>query len=138
MSPHHHPPPSPCRLAAGECLTRGARTLEDVDPEAAVRLYYDALDVYEASEKDAYGVDAFRYAIAFLIKQVRSCTSLHACAIAHAGGSGPVNDMQGRGSKRVIGACGCEQRQVCAAQEGGSGPDPTMHRGVDIREQYWC
>ena len=43
------PPPQ-----AGECLCRGARVLEDTDPDTAIKLYYDSLDVYESSEKDAY------------------------------------------------------------------------------------
>jgi hypothetical protein len=35
------------------------------------KLYYDALDVYESSEKEAYGVDAFRHAIGFMLRQER-------------------------------------------------------------------
>ncbi|PNW80293.1 hypothetical protein CHLRE_08g385700v5 [Chlamydomonas reinhardtii] len=54
---------------AGECLCRGARVLEDTDPDTAIKLYYDSLDVYESSEKDAYSVDAFRHAVAFLLRQ---------------------------------------------------------------------
>ncbi|GIL76647.1 hypothetical protein Vretimale_8842 [Volvox reticuliferus] len=57
--------------AAGEVLARGARVLEDVDPEEAERLYYDSLDVYESSEREAYAVDAFRAAIAFLLRRER-------------------------------------------------------------------
>ncbi|KXZ43559.1 SNAPG1 protein [Gonium pectorale] len=56
---------------AGECLTRGARVLEEGCPEEASRLYFDALDVYESSEREAYSADAFRYAAAFLVKAGR-------------------------------------------------------------------
>ncbi|EFJ44524.1 hypothetical protein VOLCADRAFT_95241 [Volvox carteri f. nagariensis] len=56
---------------AGEVLTRGARVLEEPDPEEAVRLYYDALDVYESSEREAYAVDSFRAAASFLLRLER-------------------------------------------------------------------
>ncbi|GIL55863.1 hypothetical protein Vafri_11357, partial [Volvox africanus] len=57
--------------AAGEVLARGARVLEEVDPEEAERLYYDSLDVYESSEQGPYAVDAFRSAISFLLRRER-------------------------------------------------------------------
>ncbi|GLC36329.1 hypothetical protein PLESTB_000773500 [Pleodorina starrii] len=63
---------------AGEVLTRGARVLEESDPEEAVRLYYDALDVYESSERESYGVDAFRAAISFLVRLERWADAVEA------------------------------------------------------------
>lgn len=50
---------------------RGARALEEHDPEETMALYFDALDIYESESKEAYSSDTFRHAIAFLIRQER-------------------------------------------------------------------
>ncbi|GFR45409.1 hypothetical protein Agub_g6785 [Astrephomene gubernaculifera] len=57
--------------AAGEVLARAARSLEESAPGDALRLHFDALDVYESGEREAYATDAFRAAAAFLVKQGR-------------------------------------------------------------------
>mmetsp|Transcript_14044 Transcript_14044/g.24630 ORF Transcript_14044/g.24630 Transcript_14044/m.24630 type:complete len:324 (-) Transcript_14044:140-1111(-) len=56
---------------AAEVITRGARALEELDSEASLKLYYDALDIYETNDKESYSPDSFRLLINFLLKLER-------------------------------------------------------------------
>lgn len=53
---------------AAEALNRGAKTIEDVDQQAAVKMYIKALEWIEDSGKDALAGDVYRQAISFFVK----------------------------------------------------------------------
>ncbi len=51
--------PSP-HAAGADCLSRGARAVEEFDVEAAVTMLYDAIDIYENEDREANAQDIFR------------------------------------------------------------------------------
>lgn len=54
---------------ASEALSKAARFLEDVDPQAAAKIYEQAIDFLEDGGKDVIAGDMYRQAIGFLIRQ---------------------------------------------------------------------
>lgn len=49
-------------------LLKGARAVQEVDPEAAVKMLMEALELYEVDSKEAMGMDAYRETVSALIK----------------------------------------------------------------------
>eukprot|EP00242_Pyramimonas_sp_CCMP2087_P002326 CAMPEP_0198232372 /NCGR_PEP_ID=MMETSP1445-20131203/115697_1 /TAXON_ID=36898 /ORGANISM="Pyramimonas sp., Strain CCMP2087" /LENGTH=314 /DNA_ID=CAMNT_0043913043 /DNA_START=126 /DNA_END=1070 /DNA_ORIENTATION=- len=54
-----------------DALSRGAKILEDMNADAAYRLYMEAVEMYQNEGKDHYCMDTFRHAINLLIRLER-------------------------------------------------------------------
>jgi gamma-soluble NSF attachment protein len=59
----------PHTSAGADALARGARALEDASPSEASALYAEALELYESDGKEAQATDAYRAAVAQLLRQ---------------------------------------------------------------------
>jgi len=61
-----------CRSTVGaEALARGAKALESLDADTAVRLYLDAIETLEEEGADVHAAEHFRAAISFLARTGR-------------------------------------------------------------------
>uniref|UniRef100_A0A7S0N353 Gamma-soluble NSF attachment protein n=1 Tax=Pyramimonas obovata TaxID=1411642 RepID=A0A7S0N353_9CHLO len=57
--------------AGADALSRGGKTLESVNSDAAYRLYMEAVEMYQNEGKDHFSLDSFRAAINLLIRTER-------------------------------------------------------------------
>ncbi len=62
------PSPPSTLISGAEALGRGARAVEEHDPDVAIKMYVESLDLYEMDDKQALGNDAYRATVGCMVR----------------------------------------------------------------------